>query len=40
MYQSDIKSLPLIARGNVRDIYAVGEDKQLRVASDRPSGAL
>ncbi len=37
MYQSDIKSLPLIARGKVRDIYAVGEDKLLLVASDRLS---
>ncbi len=37
LYQSSIKSLPLIARGKVRDIYAVGEDKMLLVASDRLS---
>jgi phosphoribosylaminoimidazole-succinocarboxamide synthase len=37
MYQSSIKSLPLIARGKVRDIYAVGDDKLLLVTSDRLS---
>ena len=37
MYQSSIKSLPLIARGKVRDIYAVGNDKLLLVTSDRLS---
>src|SRR5512137_2598714 len=37
LYESSIKSLPLIARGKVRDIYAVGEDKMLLVASDRLS---
>jgi phosphoribosylaminoimidazole-succinocarboxamide synthase len=37
LYQTSIKSLPLIARGKVRDIYAVGEDKMLLVASDRLS---
>ncbi|MFN7220625.1 MAG: phosphoribosylaminoimidazolesuccinocarboxamide synthase [Burkholderiales bacterium] len=37
MYQSSIRSLPLIARGKVRDIYAVGEDKLLLVTSDRLS---
>jgi phosphoribosylaminoimidazole-succinocarboxamide synthase len=37
MYQSEIKSLPLVARGKVRDIYAVGEDKLLLVTSDRLS---
>ncbi|MBK7658459.1 MAG: phosphoribosylaminoimidazolesuccinocarboxamide synthase [Betaproteobacteria bacterium] len=37
LYQSSIKSLPLIARGKVRDIYAVGEDKMLLLASDRLS---
>ena len=35
--QSSIKSLPLIARGKVRDMYAVGEDKLLIVATDRIS---
>jgi phosphoribosylaminoimidazole-succinocarboxamide synthase len=37
LYQTSIRSLPLIARGKVRDIYAVGEDKLLMVASDRLS---
>ena len=37
MFQSSITSLPLIARGKVRDIYAVGDDKLLLVASDRLS---
>ncbi len=37
MYQSTIQSLPLIARGKVRDIYAVGDDKLLLVTSDRLS---
>ena len=37
MYQSSIASLPLIARGKVRDIYAVGDDKLLLVTSDRLS---
>jgi phosphoribosylaminoimidazole-succinocarboxamide synthase len=37
LYQSSIRSLPLIARGKVRDIYAVGEDKMLLLASDRLS---
>ena len=37
MYQSSITSLPLVARGKVRDIYAVGNDKLLLVTSDRLS---
>ncbi|HZZ94564.1 MAG TPA: phosphoribosylaminoimidazolesuccinocarboxamide synthase [Usitatibacter sp.] len=37
MYESSIRSLPLVGRGKVRDIYAVGEDKLLLVASDRLS---
>lgn len=37
LYQSSIKSLPLLARGKVRDMYAVGEDKLLIVATDRIS---
>jgi phosphoribosylaminoimidazole-succinocarboxamide synthase len=32
-----LHSLPLIARGKVRDLYAVGSDKMLMVASDRLS---
>jgi len=37
LYQSSLKSLPLVARGKVREMYAVGEDKLLMVASDRIS---
>ena len=37
MFESSIQSLPLIARGKVRDIYAVGDDKLLLVTSDRLS---
>ena len=37
MYQSEIKSLPLVARGKVRDIYAVREDNLFLVTSDRLS---
>lgn len=37
MLQSSITSLPLIARGKVRDIYAVGVDKLLLVTTDRLS---
>jgi phosphoribosylaminoimidazole-succinocarboxamide synthase len=37
MYESKIESLPLIGRGKVRDIYAVGDDKLLLVATDRLS---
>ncbi len=37
LHQSNLTSLPILARGKVRDIYAVGEDKLLIVASDRLS---
>jgi phosphoribosylaminoimidazole-succinocarboxamide synthase len=37
MLQSSIRSLPLLARGKVRDNYAVGQDRILMVASDRLS---
>jgi len=37
LYQSSIKSLPLLGRGKVRDNYAVGDDKLLIVTSDRLS---
>ena len=37
MFESSIKSLPLIARGKVRDIYAVSDDRLLLVTSDRLS---
>jgi len=37
MYESSIRSLPLLGRGKVRDIYAVGADKLLIVTTDRLS---
>ena len=37
LLQSDIKSLPFLHRGKVRDIYAVGEDRLLVVQTDRLS---
>jgi phosphoribosylaminoimidazole-succinocarboxamide synthase len=37
LFESSLKSLPRIGKGKVRDIYAVGEDKMLIVASDRLS---
>jgi phosphoribosylaminoimidazole-succinocarboxamide synthase len=37
LFESTIKSLPSLGKGKVRDIYAVGADKMLIVASDRLS---
>jgi phosphoribosylaminoimidazole-succinocarboxamide synthase len=37
LLHTSITSLPLIARGKVRDNYAVGEDRMLMVATDRLS---
>jgi phosphoribosylaminoimidazole-succinocarboxamide synthase len=37
LHQSTLHSLPLLARGKVRDNYAVGTDRLLMVASDRLS---
>ena len=37
VFESSITSLPLLGRGKVRDIYAVGEDKLLIVTTDRLS---
>ncbi len=37
VFQTDLQSLELINRGKVRDIYAVGDDLMLIVASDRLS---
>ncbi len=37
LFQSNLHSLALLARGKVRDNYAVGEDRLLMVASDRLS---
>ena len=37
LFESSIASLPRLGRGKVRDIYAVGADKMLIVASDRLS---
>ena len=37
LFESTIKSLPLLGRGKVRDIYAIDADKLLIVTSDRLS---
>jgi phosphoribosylaminoimidazole-succinocarboxamide synthase len=37
LLQSELHTLPLIARGKVRDNYAVGADRMLMVATDRLS---
>lgn len=37
LFESSITSLPLINRGKVRDIYAVGDDEMLIVTTDRLS---
>lgn len=37
LFESSLASLPRLGRGKVRDLYAVGEDRMLIVASDRLS---
>ena len=37
LYESSIRSLPLVYRGKVRDTYAVGDDKLLMLTTDRLS---
>ncbi|WP_333844876.1 phosphoribosylaminoimidazolesuccinocarboxamide synthase [Pelomicrobium sp.] len=37
LFESNIKSLPFLHRGKVRDLYAVGEDKLLVIQTDRLS---
>lgn len=37
LFESQVKELPLVSRGKVRDIYGVDDDKLLIVASDRLS---
>ena len=37
LFESAITSLPLLGRGKVRDIYAVGDDRMLIVTTDRLS---
>ena len=37
MLRSDLRSLPFLHRGKVRDLYAVGEDKLLVIQTDRLS---
>ncbi len=37
LFESSLTSLPLLHRGKVRDIYAVGDDKLLVIQSDRLS---
>ena len=36
-FETSIKSLPLVSKGKVRDIYAVGDDKLLLITTDRLS---
>ncbi len=37
VFETHIESLPLVHRGKVRDIYAIGDDHLLMIASDRLS---
>jgi len=37
LYESNLRSLPLVVRGKVRDVYAVGDDHLLMVTTDRLS---
>ena len=37
LYESTLKSLPLVAKGKVRDVYAVGDEHLLMVTTDRLS---
>ena len=37
LFQSSLKSLPLLTRGKVRENYALGDDRILMIASDRIS---
>jgi len=37
LYSSSIQSLPLLSKGKVRDVYAVGDDKLLMITTDRLS---
>src|SRR6185295_4054312 len=37
LFESRLRSLPLLHRGKVRDNYAIGDDRMLIVASDRLS---
>ncbi len=37
LFESSLADLPLLGRGKVRDIYAVGDDRLLIVTTDRLS---
>lgn len=37
LYETSIKSLPLLSKGKVRDVYALGDDKLLMITTDRLS---
>ena len=37
LYTSSIQSLPLLSKGKVRDVYAIGDDKLLMITTDRLS---
>ena len=37
LYATSIQSLPLLSKGKVRDVYALGGDKLLMITTDRLS---
>ena len=37
LYTSSIQSLPLLSKGKVRDVYAIGDDQLLMITTDRLS---
>ena len=37
LYTTSIKSLPLVSKGKVRDVYALDDDKLLMITTDRLS---
>lgn len=37
LHTTSIRSLPLVSRGKVRDVYAIGQDRLLMITSDRIS---
>ena len=37
LYATSIQSLPLLSKGKVRDVYALGDDKLLMITTDRLS---
>ncbi|NCY04991.1 MAG: phosphoribosylaminoimidazolesuccinocarboxamide synthase, partial [Burkholderiaceae bacterium] len=37
LHTTSIRSLPLVSRGKVRDVYAIDQDRLLMITSDRIS---